>query len=126
MPSMMDTVLNLGLNDSTVQGLIRQTGDERFAYDAYRRFIQMFGKVVMSVRGDEFESIIRRYKESLKVESDIQLDSKTLRAIASEFKALIKERTGKVFPDDPQTQLRMAVAAQAVVRGKTTHSEENK
>jgi len=111
MPGMMDTVLNLGLNDSTVQGLIRQTGDERFAYDAYRRFIQMFGKVVMGVRGDEFESIIRRHKESLKVESDIQLDSKTLRAIAGEFKVLIKARTGKVFPDDPQTQLRMALAA---------------
>jgi pyruvate,orthophosphate dikinase len=111
MPGMMDTVLNLGLNDSTIQGLIRQTSDERFAYDAYRRFIQMFGKVVMGVRGDEFESIIRHHKESLKVESDIQLDSKTLRTIAGEFKTLIKQRTGNVFPDDPQTQLRMAVAA---------------
>ncbi len=77
MPGMMDTVLNLGLNDTTVQGLIHQTGDERFAYDAYRRFIQMFGKVVMGVRGDEFESIIKRHKESLKVESDVQLDSRT-------------------------------------------------
>ena len=111
MPGMMDTVLNLGLNDSTIQGVIQQTGDERFAYDAYRRFIQMFGKVVMGVRGDEFESIIKRHKESLKVESDVQLDSKTLRTLTIEFKSLIRERTGKNFPDDPQTQLRMAVAA---------------
>ena len=111
MPGMMDTVLNLGLNDTTIKGLIHQTNDERFAYDAYRRFIQMFGKVVMGVRGDEFESIIKRHKESLKVESDVELDSQTLRTITGEFKALIKERTGKNFPDDPQTQMRMAVAA---------------
>ena len=78
MPGMMDTVLNLGLNDNTVQGLIKLTNDERFAYDAYRRFVQMFGKVVLGVKGEEFEAIIRRHKEQLKVESDIQLDSKTL------------------------------------------------
>jgi len=111
MPGMMDTVLNLGLNDDTVQGLIKLTNDERFAYDAYRRFVQMFGKVVLGVGGDEFETIIRIHKESLKVESDIQLDSKTLKTIVREFKELIKSKTGQDFPENPTAQLKQAVAA---------------
>ena len=111
MPGMMDTVLNLGLNDDTVRGLVNLTNDERFAYDAYRRFVQMFGKVVLGVKGEEFEAILRRHKERLKVESDIQLDPKTLMAIVKEFKQLIRDRTDKDFPDDPQTQLRHSIAA---------------
>jgi pyruvate,orthophosphate dikinase len=111
MPGMMDTVLNLGLNDKTVNGLIQQTNSERFAYDAYRRFIQMFGKVVLGVRGDAFESIIREYKEKLGVKSDVELDTKTLATIVQEFKHLIKKETGQPHPEDPGTQLQMAVAA---------------
>jgi pyruvate,orthophosphate dikinase len=111
MPGMMDTVLNLGLNDKTVNGLIQQTNSERFAYDAYRRFIQMFGKVVLGVRGDAFESIIREHKEKLGVKSDVELDTKTLTTIVQAFKDLIKKETGQPHPEDPGTQLQMAVAA---------------
>jgi pyruvate,orthophosphate dikinase len=77
MPGMMDTVLNLGLTEKTVEGLTQQTNNERFAYDAYRRFVQMFGKVVMNVRGQDFEAIIRKHKGILKVEQDIELDEDT-------------------------------------------------
>jgi len=111
MPGMMDTVLNLGLNDKTVNGLVQQTNSERFAYDAYRRFIQMFGKVVLGVRGDAFESIIREHKEKLGVKSDVELDTKTLTTIVQAFKDLIKKETGQPHPEDPGTQLQMAVAA---------------
>ena len=111
MPGMMDTVLNLGLNDKTVNGLIQQTSSERFAYDAYRRFIQMFGKVVLGVRGDAFESIIREHKEKLGVKSDVELDTKTLATIVQAFKDLIKKETGQQHPEDPGIQLQMAVAA---------------
>ncbi len=111
MPGMMDTVLNLGLNDKTVAGLVRQTDSERFAYDAYRRFIQMFGKVVLAVKGGAFESIISQHKEKLGLKSDVELDSKTLTSIIEEFKQLIKQETGQNFPEDPATQLHMAIAA---------------
>ncbi len=111
MPGMMDTVLNLGLNDKTIGGLIQQTSSERFAYDAYRRFIQMFGKVVLGVRGDAFESIIRQHKEKLGVKSDVELDSKILASIVREFKQFVKQETGQDFPEDLATQLRMAIAA---------------
>ena len=111
MPGMMDTVLNLGLTDKTVQGLLQQTHDERFAYDAYRRFIQMFGKVVLGVRGDAFENTISKYKASLNIKSDTELDPKTLLAIVREFKELVKLEARRDFPDDPIEQLMMAVAA---------------
>jgi pyruvate,orthophosphate dikinase len=111
MPGMMDTVLNLGLNDKTVVGLVRQTESERFAYDAYRRFVQMFGKVVLRVGGDAFESIIRQHKEKLGVKSDIELDSKALISIVEAFKQLIKQETGLNLPEDPATQLLMTIAA---------------
>jgi len=111
MPGMMDTVLNLGLNDKTVKGLARLTKNDRFAFDAYRRFIQMFGKVVLGVKGEKFESIITQHKVSLKVESDVDLDSNTLAAIVEEFKRLIHREIGKEFPEDPEAQLRDAVAA---------------
>lgn len=111
MPGMMDTVLNLGLNDRTVRGLIQQTGNERFANDAYRRCIQMFGKVVLGIKGDAFESIIRQYKAKLRVSSDIDLDSTALASIIEEFKDLTRHETGQTFPEDPAKQLLMAVAA---------------
>ncbi len=111
MPGMMDTVLNLGLNEKTVHGLIRQTNSERFAYDAYRRFVQMFGKVVLGVGGEKFESIIRRHKDKLNVKLDIELDAQTLASVVQEFKQLVKQETGQDFPEDPVMQLRMAVAA---------------
>jgi pyruvate,orthophosphate dikinase len=111
MPGMMDTVLNLGLNDETVQGLIAQTKSERFAYDSYRRFIQMFGKVVLGVKGDRFEAIIREHKQRLNVTEDTDLDAQTLLAIVREFKHQVKEETQEEFPADPWDQLRLGVAA---------------
>ena len=111
MPGMMDTVLNLGLNDKTVQGLIRQTNDKRFAYDAYRRFVQMFGKVVLGVRTEDFEKIITKHTARLNIRSDVDLDSETLVKIVNDFKQLVEQSTQKRFPEDPSDQLRMAVAA---------------
>ena len=111
MPGMMDTVLNLGLNDKTVRGLIEQTKNERFAFDSYRRFVQMFGKVVMDVKGEDFEEIIQNHKDLLNVRQDIELDTKTLVSMVQEFKRLIRTETGRDFPEDPYEQLRMAVAA---------------
>jgi len=111
MPGMMDTVLNLGLNERTIVGLVNQTDSERFAYDAYRRFIQMFGKVVLGIRGELFESAITRYKDKLAVKTDAELDSKTLVHLVEEFKQIIAHETHRDFPEDPMTQLRMAVAA---------------
>jgi|TARA_B100000315_G_scaffold238165_1_gene255686 pyruvate,orthophosphate dikinase len=101
MPGMMDTVLNVGLNDKTVQGLIEQTGDPRFAYDAYRRFIQLFGKVVLHVSDDKFPKIVEE-KESTAEE---------LRELAKKLKAICKKETGKEFPVDPYDQLNRTVAA---------------
>ena len=111
MPGMMDTVLNLGLNDVTTRGLIQLTQNERFAYDAYRRFIQMFGKVVLGAEAQKFESIISKHKDRLSIKSDLDLDAKTLAEISQEFKKLIHDETGRDFPQDPNVQLRMAVAA---------------
>ena len=117
MPGMMDTILNLGLNDVTVQGLIAQSGDERFAYDSYRRFVQMYGDVVMGVRpaGDDdhdpFEALLERKKASLGVTQDVELGAGDLEALVAEYKAEIKARTGADFPDDPREQLWGAIGA---------------
>jgi pyruvate,orthophosphate dikinase len=108
MPGMMDTVLNLGLNDSTVQGLIKMTGNERFAYDAYRRFIQMFGDVVMEVPHEEFETILEAKKEEMGVSLDTELDASALKDMVNKYKALVKEKTGRDFPEDPRQQLDMS------------------
>ncbi len=108
MPGMMDTVLNLGLNDKTVQGLIKMTGNERFAYDAYRRFIQMFGDVVLEVPHEEFEAILDAKKEELGVTLDTELDAEALKDIVCKYKALVEEKTGQSFPEDPRQQLDMA------------------
>lgn len=111
MPGMMDTVLNLGLNDETVMGLIRLTRSERFAYDAYRRFVQMFGKVVLGVKGERFEAILQQHKSRLRIKFDHELDATTLASMVREFKEVIRQETGRDFPDNPYDQLRMAVAA---------------
>jgi phosphoenolpyruvate synthase/pyruvate phosphate dikinase len=108
MPGMMDTVLNLGLNDDTIQGLIAKSGNERFAYDAYRRFIQMFGNVVLGVEHHEFEHLLAAKKEAKGITLDTDLDANDLKKLVSEFKATVKHTTGNDFPDDPRQQLNMS------------------
>lgn len=110
MPGMMDTVLNLGLNDETVKGLIKQTRNERFAYDCYRRLIQMFGRVVLGVKHEKFEEILENQKK-LGVKSDTELDADALKGVIREYKNLIKRETGKEVPYDPYKQLYLAVGA---------------
>ncbi len=111
MPGMMDTILNLGLNDETIKGLIAQSNNERFAYDAYRRFVQMFGDVVLGAEHKKFEEALTRKKCSLKVELDTQLNAKALKDLVAEFKKIIKETTGKTFPEKPHQQLEWAIKA---------------
>ncbi|MGD9505712.1 MAG: pyruvate, phosphate dikinase [Syntrophobacteraceae bacterium] len=117
MPGMMDTVLNLGLNDATVQGLIKQTGDERFAYDCYRRFVTMYGDVVLGLKPkekdeiDPFEEILDEVKHARGVEFDNQLTVEDLKNLVARFKALILERCNVVFPEDPVEQLWGAIGA---------------
>lgn len=111
MPGMMDTVLNLGLNDDTVKGLIASTGNERFAYDALRRFIQMFGKIVLEMDSSKFEHILESYKEKKGAKLDTDLDAATLKEIANDFYALVKKEKGIDFPQDPMDQLKMAIEA---------------
>jgi len=116
MPGMMDTVLNLGLNDETVKGIIEQTGNERFAYDSYRRFVAMYGDVVMDVEAgkdglDPFEKIIEAKKHARGVKHDVELTAADLKELVAEFKAMIKQNTGKTFPEDPEEQLWGAIKA---------------
>jgi len=111
MPGMMETVLNLGLNDQTVKGLIAQTANERFAYDAYRRFVQMYSKVVLGVDGKKFEDLIEAFKEKLGVKLDTELDKDTLKELVVAFKRLVRAETGKAFPEDPRLQLKTAIKA---------------
>ena len=108
MPGMMDTVLNLGLNDKTIQGLIRMSGNERFAWDAYRRFIQMFGNVVMGIEKDVFEQIIHEAKKKRKVHLDIDLTAEDLKGLVDKFKFKVKQVMKREFPQDPWEQLVMA------------------
>ncbi len=108
MPGMMDTVLNLGLNDRTIQGLIRRTGNERFAWDAYRRFIQMFGNVVMGIEKEVFEHIIHEIKKKKKVSLDLELTAGDLKGLVEKFKAKVKQVMKREFPQDPWEQLLMA------------------
>lgn len=108
MPGMMDTILNLGLNDDTVRGLIARSDNERFAYDAYRRFVQMFGNVVLRVAHDDFEHLLEERKTAKGVTLDTELDAADLLALVHEFKQIIKRKTGRDFPDVPREQLDMA------------------
>jgi pyruvate, orthophosphate dikinase len=117
MPGMMDTVLNLGLNDRTVQGLIRRTQNPRFAYDSYRRFVQMYSDVVLGLKPkerterDPFEEILQQKKKARQVRFDTELDAKDLEDIVAAFRELVKSRSGKEFPSDPQQQLWGAIGA---------------
>ncbi len=117
MPGMMDTVLNLGLNDVVVEGLAKRTGNARFAWDSYRRFVQMYGDVVLGMKPvskedhDPFEEIIDHLKEERKVELDTQLTTDDLKELVKRFKSAVKERTGKDFPSDPFEQLWGSVMA---------------
>ncbi len=111
MPGMMDTVLNLGLNERTLEGLRALTGDERFALDAYRRFIQMFGKIVKGIDGDLFEEALSEAKARAGVKTDPELRPDQLREVVREFKRIYREHTGEEFPDDPSAQLRAAIEA---------------
>ncbi|MCD6507524.1 pyruvate, phosphate dikinase [Candidatus Poribacteria bacterium] len=111
MPGMMDTILNLGLNDDTVQGLIKKSNNPRFAYDAYRRFVQMFGNVVLGIPHSKFEELIDQKKEEKGVRFDTDLDAEDWKDLVGKFKKLIKDETGRDFPEDPQEQLWMAINA---------------
>ncbi|MDI6817121.1 MAG: pyruvate, phosphate dikinase [Actinomycetota bacterium] len=111
MPGMMDTVLNLGMNDEAIKGLTMQTGDERFAYDSYRRFIQMFGKVVLRIEGGLFEDAINELKEKKGAKLDTDLTADDLKELVQMFKNIVRDHTGREFPTDPKEQLILSVEA---------------
>src|SRR5690349_19502085 len=117
MPGMMDTVLNIGLNESTLKGLIESTGNERFAWDSYRRFVQMYGDVVLDLKPtskteiDPFEHIMEELKHERGVKLDTELTVKDLQELVKRFKAVVKQKKGKEFPDDPMEQVWGAIAA---------------
>jgi pyruvate,orthophosphate dikinase len=114
MPGMMDTILNLGLNDRSVEGLARRTGNERFAWDCYRRFIQMFSSVVLDFEKRDFEDIIEAIKHKRRVKLDTELTTEDLKALVAQFKAAVRKRAGRDFPQDPHEQL--ALSRDAVFR----------
>ncbi len=111
MPGMMDTVLNLGLNPATLGGIIARTGNERFGYDAYRRFITMFGTIVMNIDRQKFEQVLDKFKEEKGVRQDTDLDASDLKRVVEEFKKIYKEETSSNFPIDPYQQLKLAINA---------------
>ncbi|MFN7946150.1 MAG: pyruvate, phosphate dikinase [Blastocatellia bacterium] len=111
MPGMMDTVLNLGLNDDTRAALAAMTGNDRFAWDAYRRFIQLFGKIVLGIDSEKFEHIFEGYKKQLGVHEDTKVDADTLSKVVADYKALVKKEIGRDFPTDPLEQLQYAIKA---------------
>ena len=111
MPGMMDTILNLGLSLKTIPGLIQKTKNPRFVYDAYRRFIQMFGNVVLEINKEEFEDILNKKKEELGVKFDTELREEDLKSLIAKYKKFIHEKIGREFPDDPFKQLEMAEMA---------------
>ncbi len=111
MPGMMDTVLNIGLNDTTIQGLIAKTGDERFAYDSYRRFVQMYSNVVMGMEGRILEDILEKVKEKKGVELDTDLTADDWRVMVNAFKKEVKKHTKTAFPEDPEKQMWGAIGA---------------
>src|ERR1700727_881904 len=111
MPGMMETVLNIGLSDESVQGLAKQAGNERFAWDSYRRLIQMFGKTVLDIEGEAFEDAIDEPKKTKGVKNDLDLDADDLQKIVAAFKETVRQHTGHDFPQDPREQLDLAVKA---------------
>jgi len=111
MPGMMDTILNLGLNETTVKAMAARTNNERFAWDSYRRFIQMFGNVVLSIEKMAFDDIFDHNKEKAQAKQDTDIPASGLQQIVREYKAMVKQKTGNDFPDDPKRQLQMAIYA---------------
>ncbi len=111
MPGMMDTILNLGLNDESVEGLAKRTKNERFTYDAYRRFIQMFGKIVLGIEGEKFNDIFEEHKERVRAKLDTDLKAKDMKKIVKQFKRVVRKETGEEFPSDPLQQLERAIRA---------------
>src|SRR5881296_1914918 len=111
MPGMMETILNLGLNDQTVEGLIAGSKNPRFAYDSYRRFVQMYGDVVFDLGKEPFTEVLAEFKRRRKVERDIDLPADDLKALVREFKAIIQAKSGLPFPEDPESQLWRAIEA---------------
>ncbi|MDQ4006043.1 MAG: pyruvate, phosphate dikinase, partial [Actinomycetota bacterium] len=112
MPGMMDTVLNLGLNDRSVHGLARQAGSDRFAFDSYRRFIQMFGKIVMDIPGEAFDDELERAKAKKgRNAKDTDLEAVDLMDLVERFKRIVRDHTSRMFPEDPKEQLRMSIEA---------------
>ncbi|MES5821262.1 pyruvate, phosphate dikinase [Streptomyces sp. RG80] len=111
MPGMMDTVLNIGLSDKSVKGLTEQAGDERFAWDSYRRLIQMFGKTVLGVEGELFEEALDKAKEAKKVTVDTDLEAADLKKLVTAFKKIVKKEAGRDFPQDPREQMDLAIEA---------------
>ena len=111
MPGMMDTVLNIGLNDKTAEGMIRLTSDPRFVYDAYRRLVQMFGSVVMGVPDEAFEDVLTEYRKRRGVKSDSELSAEDFKEITGKFRSIVRTRAGRDFPSEPEEQLRLATEA---------------
>ena len=111
MPGMMETVLNIGLSDESVHGLAKQAGNERFAWDAYRRLLQMFGRTVLDIEGSEFEHAMDEAKRAKGTTNDLDLDAADLRSLVETFKGIIRDKTGRDFPQDPREQMDMAVTA---------------
>src|SRR5664279_2077051 len=111
MPGMMDTVLNVGLNDESVLGLAKQSGNERLAFDSYRRLIQMFGKTVLDVDGTLFDAALHDAKEAKDTHNDLDLDADDLRALVDEYKKIVLKHTGREFPQEPRKQMDLAVRA---------------
>jgi pyruvate, orthophosphate dikinase len=111
MPGMMETVLNIGLNDESVQGLAKQAGSERFAWDSYRRLIQMFGKTVLDIDGEHFEDALQAAKRTRGTENDLDLDEHDLRGVVDAFKGIVRDQSGRAFPTDPREQMDLAVRA---------------
>jgi pyruvate, orthophosphate dikinase len=111
MPGMMETVLNIGLNDESVQGLARQAGNDRFAWDSYRRLIQMFGKTVLGIEGEHFEDAIDAAKQAKGTKNDLDLDAADLQKLVGTFKGVIRDHGGRDFPQDPREQMNLAIHA---------------
>ncbi len=111
MPGMMDTILNLGMNDTVVEVIAQKSGNPRFAYDSYRRFIQMFGNVVMEIPKEKFEHVFDGQKKKKRVKLDTDLTAEDLEAVIADYKKVVRKETGKDFPQDPQVQLNMAIEA---------------
>jgi len=111
MPGMMDTVLNIGLNDETAEGMVRLTDDERFVYDSYRRLVQMFGSVVLDIPDEAFENVIDKYKKNKEIKSDTDLSAEDWKNLTKKFQEIIREHKGFDFPQDPKEQLRLSTEA---------------